>query len=103
MYSIARTGLEGAHMTIVNFGTMPEATKYALDAYVERGQCPGHFVTAVLENNLFEAVNRADEGNLAALVDIVKYVYNKLPSDCWGSREKVERWLSDFTGEINYR
>jgi hypothetical protein len=30
---------------------------------------------------------------LAAIRQIVLYVYNALPSPCWGSQEKVEAWL----------
>lgn len=53
----------------------------------------GGFLKAVLCNNLHEAVCRADVGSLAAIRQIVLYVYNVMPSACWGSREKVEAWL----------
>jgi hypothetical protein len=53
----------------------------------------GGFLHAVLCNNLVEAVCRADEGGLAAIRQIVLYVYNAMPSTCWGSREKVAAWL----------
>jgi len=52
----------------------------------------GSFLTAVLSNNLTQACGRADDSNLRALPDIVRYCYNELPSDCWGSPEKVEAW-----------
>lgn len=53
----------------------------------------GGFLHAVLCNNLHEAVCRADVGSLAAIRQIVLYVYNAMPSASRGSREKVEAWL----------
>ena len=54
---------------------------------------PGGFLHAVLCNNLHEAVCRADVESLAAIRQIVLYVYNAMPSPCWGSPENVEAWL----------
>ena len=53
----------------------------------------GGFLYAVLCNNLHQAVCRADVGSLAEIRQIVLYVYNAMPSPCWGSPEKVEAWL----------
>lgn len=72
----------------------PEIVKDSLKLYVERRIPPGGFLTAVLENNLFEAFGRADLTNRHALFDITAYIYNKLPSSCWGSPEKVDNWLN---------
>jgi hypothetical protein len=66
----------------------------SLKLYAERGIEPGGFLTAVLENNLKEAVGRADEHNSLTLSDIVSFVYNHLPSVCWGSPDAVDRWTS---------
>jgi len=74
----------------------PEIPTYTLQAiyqYVERRRCPGHFVTAVLENDLATSVGRADKNNRRALVRIVEFVYNYIPLECWGSKEKVRKWL----------
>jgi hypothetical protein len=72
---------------------IPEYTMNALNLYVEHGIVPGSFLCAVLENNLVRAVGRADRENLAALPDIVKYIYNELPSTCWGSPARVNEYL----------
>jgi hypothetical protein len=57
--------------------------------------CPtGSFVNAVLCNDLKEACSMADEENLAALPEIVRYCWNEIPHSCWGSPERVERWLA---------
>jgi len=64
---------------------------------IEYGQtgCPvGDFLTAVLENNLKEAVLRADRENLLEIHTIVMFCYNELPGPCWGSPEKVKEWRS---------
>ena len=49
---------------------------------------------AVLENNLTEALGRADDTNQRTIKEIVSFIYSCLPSNCWGSREKVEKWLA---------
>ena len=72
---------------------IPERTLDSINNYVQEGIPPGHFVQAVLENNLFEAFARGDEGNLEALLEIIEYVYNHIPAKCWGSQEKVRLWL----------
>ena len=74
---------------------MPETTVRAIRAYAVRRTPPGDFVTAVLENNLREAVGRADPLNRAALDEIVRYCTWEIPSACWGSPQKVDEWLGD--------
>lgn len=67
----------------------------ALKRYTEK-HCPvGDFLTAVLENNLSEAVGKADDYNLRNLPAFVGYLYNEAPSQCWGSKEKVKKWLEE--------
>lgn len=80
--------------------TIPTRTLAALDGHAQHGRPCGHFVTAVLENDLNAAVCRADDENLAALLPIVKYVYNELPSSCWGSRAKVEAWRASKSAPV---
>jgi hypothetical protein len=66
----------------------------SLKLYLECGCPPGQFLRAVLSNDLVGAVNRADEEALAGLRRIVQFVYNDLPSTCWGSPEKVSAWIN---------
>lgn len=75
--------------------TIPEHMLGGLCRYIEEGVSTGGFLRAVLENNLSEAVGRADEENLANLPAFVGYLYNEAPKDCWGSPEKVDKWLKD--------
>jgi len=73
---------------------MPETTKTTIDNYVAHRLPPGGFVNAVLANNLSDAVGRADDGNRAALADIVSYCHWEIPGDCWGSTAAVDAWLA---------
>jgi len=77
--------------------------KQALDAWVERGQRPGHFLTAVLENNLVTAIQRADDKSFKALTAIVQYLYWEVVGECWGSSEKVRKWEMKKQGRPDRR
>lgn len=71
----------------------------ALERYLNHGIMPGSFMTAVLENDLTMACGRADTDNKRNLHNIVGYIYNHLPSNSWGSKEKVQDFLKQFKGE----
>jgi len=64
-----------------------------LERYLKHGTPTGGFLHACLTNNLTESFALADDYNRAAMFGIVNYMYNELPSDCWGSPGKVEAWL----------
>jgi hypothetical protein len=69
---------------------IPDRMMGGLTRYIEEGIMPGDFLTAVLENDLMEAVGRADDENAANLPAYIGYLYNVAPSNCFGSREKVK-------------
>lgn len=71
---------------------MKDSTRYALDAWVQRGQVPGNFLTAVLSDELFNALRYADSENLRDLHEICSYIYNECPAGCWGSRTTMVEW-----------
>ena len=54
----------------------------------------GSFLTAVLENDLYQAVHRADFVNLRQLDLIVTEVNTMLPPSMFGSKENVARHLA---------
>lgn len=72
--------------------------KAALDRYGKDHSPVGHFLTAVLENDLCQAVFRADDYNIQDILEIVRYVYNDLPGTCWGSPAAVKAWLKNEEG-----
>lgn len=59
---------------------------------------PGHFLVAVLENDLLEAVNRADVESMRGLVPLVRFLYMHAPRNVWGSAERVTMWLGRESG-----
>jgi hypothetical protein len=75
---------------------IPERMAGSLRLWIERGIAPGSFLMAVLENNLSEAVGRADDENLANLPAYVGYLYNEAPAPCWGSPAKCEAWAKEM-------
>jgi hypothetical protein len=69
-------------------------TQGALERYVLDRLPPGGFLTSVLANDLFMAVNRADQWNSQTLKDICNWIHDRAPPDCWGSYEIVQKYLS---------
>ncbi len=64
----------------------------SLVQYVLIGRPMGGFLTAVVCNDLRGACERADLINRYAMFEIVSWLYNHAPIDCWGSEEKFKRW-----------
>jgi len=79
----------------MNYEQLPEHIRHGFQAYIEEHREPGDFVMACLENNLCEACGRADETNRERMFDIVSFLYNEAPAECWGSSAKVEAWLAE--------
>jgi hypothetical protein len=71
----------------------PPVVVGSLTAYVKYGRPTGGFLEAVLSNDLREAIGRADGTNGPALAHILSFIYDELPSSCWGSPAKYENWL----------
>jgi hypothetical protein len=76
--------------------TIPGYMIDGLEDYINRHVPPGGFLRAVLENDLVEAVKRADNANMAALPAYARYLYNFAPRDAWGSPAKVKAWLGEY-------
>jgi hypothetical protein len=66
----------------------------ALAGYLLYGHHVGHFLTAVLCNDLKEAVARADDTNVMALREYMMFFYNRAPSDCFGSPQAHAAWIA---------
>ena len=76
-----------------------ENLRGSLELYLNHGISAGGFLTAVLENDLMGACGRADSRNIRILPEIVGYIYNHLPSDSWGSKEKVSNYLTTINNK----
>ena len=70
----------------------PETLKGLME-YLHQKRPPGDFLRAVLENDLRMAFHRADSENKKDLEQIVVWCLWELPSNSWGSPEKVADWL----------
>ena len=72
---------------------IPDGVLCAIKRYVEHGVEPGSFTRAVLENNLVQSFNKADEESYRKLKDICKYIYLCMPAEIWGSKERVDNYI----------
>ena len=84
----------------IDYGRLPRHLQGGVKRYIEQGVPPGDFLTAVITNNLHLAISHADSTSLAALPDIVRFFYNESPGGCWGTREKMKKWME--TGYKKY-
>lgn len=63
--------------------------------YLTARHPPGAFLTAVLANNLREAIRRADPESRALIAEIVTFLWWFAPADSWGSVETMAAWVTD--------
>lgn len=82
---------EALHRYAAQLG-IPDYMQGGLIQHILNGRPTGHFLTAVLSNDLKEAVARADENNQRVLVQYVIFLHNHAPIGCWGSPENVKNW-----------
>jgi len=73
---------------------VPDHMLKAMEDWVAIGRRPGHFLTAVIENDLSAAVAHADASNGPIISAYVGWFYNEAPSSCWGSPSKADAWAS---------
>jgi hypothetical protein len=79
-----------------NYSELPESLRDGMQRYFRDGTRPGHFLTAVLENDLFGAVMRSDPNNLNEIPAIVKWLYNEVPLEAYGSTLRVNAWIEQW-------
>lgn len=78
--------------------SIPKHMLEVIRKYVETGQRPGSFLTAVICNDLRTAVAQADDHNIVNLRAYLAYLHNEAPGDCWGSRENMLAWIKSKNG-----
>lgn len=88
-----------ALVALARTGASP-AVQESIVNYVEHALRPGHFLCAVIANDLAEAVARADDAHQAALCRIVSWFYQHAPGVCWGSRASLSAWLERRAGIV---
>ena len=88
----------GADMPVVmsyrfRGATLPESLQESLNAYADTGRPTGGFLEACIDNDLRAAVLHADETSFAAIPAIVGFLYNEMPSGCWGKQGAFSAWV----------
>jgi hypothetical protein len=79
------------------FPDLPRHTMDALTRYERDRVPPGGFLRALLEGNLFRAVNAADSENAEAFTEIARMVWRELRCSCYGTPAIVAAWLAPRT------
>lgn len=92
--------LPGAQMDKHDF-TKPDLPYHAfpvaglaggVQRWIEHGIPPGHFLSAIISNDLLEAFRRADDSTASAMKSIVIWFYRFAPCGCWGSPTALSEW-----------
>jgi hypothetical protein len=96
---LADKGYEAAYAAVYpqwerGISQLPERFRGGVIRHVLFGIEGGNFLNAVMESNLFSAIGRADLDSIDCLPAICRFMYNFAPSDSFGTKEKVEAWLS---------
>jgi len=88
--------MEWAPCEVTYFATEKQPNEdvvVGLVRFVKGGIRPGGFLCALLENDLVSAVQCADAHNRTCISAWVTYMVQALPSECYGSSRKVNRWI----------
>ena len=86
-------------MKTIDYSSLPGYMQGGMRRYMELGIAPGHFLTAVLKNDLMEAARRADETNLHALGTYAIFLHSQAPCGSYGSPENVKSWINQRQAE----
>lgn len=73
---------------------IPEYMQGGVERYILHGIPPGHFLSAILDNDLREACQRADMTNRVRIWEYVAFLYNYAPLGCWGYAGAVDDWCA---------
>lgn len=65
-----------------------------VERYMVNRIAPGHFLLALLSNDLMEAFARADDENAANMRRYCQFLYNYAPRGSYGSPVAVRDWLN---------
>ena len=83
-------------------GRLPHYMEDGTRRWIEHGSPVGHFLSAVIEHDLFEALGRADLDNRAALFEWVRFFTNEAPRRSHG-RGALKGWperLSEYQAAV---
>jgi hypothetical protein len=75
---------------------VPDHLHEGLIEYLASRRPVGHFLTAVLSNDLMETCVRADPFVRSHIADVVMFLVNYASAAAWGSPAKVNAWLEAY-------
>jgi hypothetical protein len=90
---IERMRWEGIVPREPDYSRISPSIMEGLKRYVRDHIRTGDFLYAVLTSDLREAYARADGRSIETMFDLVHFCWNRLPRNCWGSRDNVAQWL----------
>ena len=79
---------------MTDYTKLPPHMQETARLYIEKGVPGGSFFTALCENNLINAFNRADNINAEAMKAWADFVYWEMPGKAWGDKDAVKNWIS---------
>ena len=79
---------------------VPPHLHEGLVEYLAHRRPVGHFLTAVLSNDLTDACVRADPWTRAHIADVVQFLVNYAPANSWGSDKNVATWLASVSEPV---
>lgn len=82
-----------------DYSLIPERIMQNLLYYVKGEEFPGGFLYAVLTNDLFKAVGRADNEMKPLIPLLVHYIHWETPGGCHGSEQHVKEWMEKKRAE----
>ncbi len=77
----------------INYDSLPSHMRGGMQRYIENRIEPGSFLGAILANDLVGSHGKADYINKEAIPAYVEFLTMEVPIICWGSRDKVRKWL----------
>lgn len=77
-----------------DYAAIPPHMQDAIRRYLVQGIAPGHFLSAVIKNDLRGAIGNADADNLPLIKLYVQWFYNVAPGNCHGSPEIMKEWIA---------
>ena len=79
---------------MTEYSKLPDYMRDGARRYVQHGNKPGAFLTAVLSNDFMKAFMCADYVNTAAIRDWAIWLHNDAPCACYGSPARVAAWIA---------
>lgn len=77
---------------------IPNRMVPAIERYINDHIRPENFLQAVICNDLKEAVFHANPENLLNFPAFIYFFHWEVPSGCHGSKEKMEKWITQNGG-----